>query len=266
MDNVRKYIDRLNFEMKKYNSKFLADYGGLTAKSLELALQQKQIVELVKKSLPDLTKVRQQHIIQQATFERLYRNMSGIGYDLLQGVIEKYESKGAKSASGETDLSRMSFDKSIPIVFDEVIAKIDELVKSNQTKPLIQNGWVQVFLSLIFTFLFSYKSDLFIESKFYEQGELIENAKRQIIEKIDSITEKSVWTEKEIDRPTSVFLKKSNRSQRISKLFSGDTVRLIKPEKKWAYIEFFDYNDGLPKYGWVMKKHLRKGQSTNNDK
>jgi hypothetical protein len=43
----------------------------------------------------------------------------------------------------------------------------------------------------------------------------------------------------------------------ISVLYPNQKVELLKRNKKWIYVGYFDEIDGVPKTGWVYKKYLR---------
>jgi len=43
----------------------------------------------------------------------------------------------------------------------------------------------------------------------------------------------------------------------ISVLYPNQKVELLKRNKKWIYIGYFDHVDGVPKTGWVYKKYLK---------
>lgn len=78
-----------------------------------------------------------------------------------------------------------------------------------------------------------------------------------INEKIDAVSNKTEWRAYIVERPIEVRLNKCFKSTKIAKLFDGEKVNVVKVEKKWVYIEFFDYKTGLPNYGWVPKKYLK---------
>jgi len=60
-----------------------------------------------------------------------------------------------------------------------------------------------------------------------------------------------------VERTVNLQIKPSADSQVLALLFPNQKVRLVKRKHKWIYIEFFDYLEGVPKYGWALKKYLR---------
>ncbi len=61
-----------------------------------------------------------------------------------------------------------------------------------------------------------------------------------------------------VERTVSLQLKPNTNSNVLALLFPNQKVRLVKRKHKWIYIEFFDYLEGVPKYGWAFKKYLKK--------
>jgi uncharacterized protein YgiM (DUF1202 family) len=51
-------------------------------------------------------------------------------------------------------------------------------------------------------------------------------------------------------------IKPTFKSATIAVIYPNQQVTLIKSSHKWIYVEYFDYLDGIPKYGWANKKYL----------
>lgn len=59
-----------------------------------------------------------------------------------------------------------------------------------------------------------------------------------------------------VDRTVSLRVKPITKSPRFGVLYPNQKVTLLKDGKKWLYVEYFDYSEGIPKCGWVYKKYL----------
>ena len=50
-------------------------------------------------------------------------------------------------------------------------------------------------------------------------------------------------------------------SSKFARLYPNTRVKLIVEKHKWLYVEWTDYLEAIPRYGWVNKKYLKKTQS-----
>ena len=60
-----------------------------------------------------------------------------------------------------------------------------------------------------------------------------------------------------VEREVVLRVKPKPKAAKIVILFSNQRVLLVKDNHKWIYIEYFDYLEGIPRYGWAMKKYFR---------
>ena len=60
-----------------------------------------------------------------------------------------------------------------------------------------------------------------------------------------------------VERQCSIFTKPFTKSAFVSTVYPNQRVQLIQRKHKWIYIQYFDYLDGVPKNGWVLKKYLK---------
>ncbi|MFZ3138114.1 MAG: hypothetical protein WA126_12090 [Thermodesulfovibrionales bacterium] len=135
------------------------------------------------------------------TLEIFDNNISGLGSQILHDVINIDEFVKVEISEAIT-APEVSFSDVIQRTLSEILNKIDELVKSNQTKPIIRYGWIKEFLSLIVSILISFyiasKDEKFLKLKFKEQEILIQESIKKISDKIDAITKELAgknWTE-----------------------------------------------------------------------
>jgi|GEM_PF-6402580 len=60
-----------------------------------------------------------------------------------------------------------------------------------------------------------------------------------------------------VEREVVLRVKPTTKAAKIVILFPNQRVALVKESHQWIYIEYFDYLEGVPRYGWAMKKYLR---------
>jgi hypothetical protein len=62
-------------------------------------------------------------------------------------------------------------------------------------------------------------------------------------------------------RSVNLRSRPTTKSPVIEQLLPNQIVELIQPKKKWIYVRYFDFINGLPKTGWVSKKYLKRIKS-----
>ncbi|HEX3034418.1 MAG TPA: hypothetical protein VHT73_04685 [Thermodesulfobacteriota bacterium] len=144
----------------------------------------------------------------------------------------------------------------------DFIAKLENLLALiiSKCKELATNPttyWAMVKLTItIFTFLYP----------LYEG----QRAEKRIIDFVNQ-TRTEILKEVEKLKPTEirevyyvvvreVKLKSHPRpkSATIQILSPNQRVKLIQAKGKWIYVEYFDYIEGIPKTGWVLKKYTKR--------
>jgi len=61
-----------------------------------------------------------------------------------------------------------------------------------------------------------------------------------------------------VERQVTLRLKPKSKSGKIVILFPNQQVLLVQDKHEWIYIQYFDYLEGIPRYGWAMKKYLKR--------
>jgi hypothetical protein len=61
-----------------------------------------------------------------------------------------------------------------------------------------------------------------------------------------------------VQRTIGLKVKPKFKSNTIAVLYPNQQIQLVESSHKWVYVEYFDYLDGIPKYGWASKKYLVK--------
>jgi hypothetical protein len=55
---------------------------------------------------------------------------------------------------------------------------------------------------------------------------------------------------------TSVRVSPSHKSAKVTTVYKNQLVSVLLRQKEWAYVQYFDHIDGIPKTGWVAKKYM----------
>jgi len=61
-----------------------------------------------------------------------------------------------------------------------------------------------------------------------------------------------------IKRESALKIRPSSKAATIANMYPNQKVILVKTKGRWIYIEYFDYVEGLPKAGWVLKKYANR--------
>ncbi len=61
-----------------------------------------------------------------------------------------------------------------------------------------------------------------------------------------------------VTREAVLRIKPTTKSPKISVLLPTQKVSVLKSNKRWAYVEYFDQDEKIPKTGWVFKKKLKR--------
>lgn len=61
-----------------------------------------------------------------------------------------------------------------------------------------------------------------------------------------------------VERKAKLRSHPQSNSTIIHILSSNQRVRLIQTKHKWIYVEYFDYIEGIPKNGWLLKKYTER--------
>lgn len=153
---------------------------------------------------------------------------------------------------------------------EEVLGKIESLFEE-KVGLLPQNQFsrefvINLFLSVLITIIqlwyshyLSEQSSVELNSLFREtfyRLEKIENKFENFNLDDESMEDDEIYYL--VQRTTSVHNRPNFNSLAVDYLSSKTKVRLIKTKHKWIYIEYIDYLEVIPRYGWVNKKYLKK--------
>jgi hypothetical protein len=138
----------------------------------------------------------------------------------------------------------------------------EKLTESSNNTLLTQDTLKTVIalLGLIATLYFGF-SNLANSKQSSETQQLRYN---QLLKAIEKIVENTNPTNDEIEvyyaveREFDARTKPDFKSIKFSRLYPNTKVKLIVEKHKWVYIEWTDYLEAVPRYGWVNKKYLKK--------
>lgn len=131
---------------------------------------------------------------------------------------------------------------------------IEQIAKNNPS--YVGSSFFQNLLFFIFSIIF-----MVYQGRIQEEN-IINNisvSEKRIVEKIERITPKVSLSEKYIyivRTKLNVRNQPSSKSSILDCLFPNNKVEFIKADGNWFYVQYFDFLDGLPKYGWVYSKYL----------
>ena len=211
-----------------------------------------------------------------AAYQQQFRDANKILQNVLPAYVQQFEyirknlpiileniSLNEKSSFGfqlvesvgalELDDSESNLEKILITIQETIIEQCQKIKISNSTFNTIIS-LVLFLLSLIHSHYSSKDSVAEIIGK-------IENSKQLILSELEKIKPTIKEDVKAIYyvvlRPTFLFSNSNTKSSRQGILFPNTYLKVIVKRKKWLYIEYFDFVNGIPKYGWVIKKYCR---------
>ncbi len=138
----------------------------------------------------------------------------------------------------------------------------EKLIESSSSSFTTQNtiAMILTLLGIIATCYFNLHN-LSIAEKSSETQQL---RYKQLLEAIEKIVKNTNPQNSEIEvyyvieREFDVRTKPDFKSVKFSRFYRNTKVKLIVEKHKWIYVEWTDYLDAVPRYGWVNKKYLKK--------
>lgn len=210
-------------------------------KQLKFELPEFPKINLPKQALSDLAKTLNQGRIWE-TFELLRNTYIGnLAISMREAIID--------SSTNE-----------------EVIEKIEFLYEEN-VAALPQNQFLrEFFLSQFFAIIFLIISMWYSQHLSQQSSVELRMLFGQVFERLEKIEkadlEEEVVEDSEVyyvvQRTVSVKNQPNFKSFTIDYLSSDTKVHLIKSKGKWIYVEYIDYLEVVPRYGWVSKKYLKR--------
>ncbi|MFC1591247.1 SH3 domain-containing protein [Thermodesulfobacteriota bacterium] len=144
--------------------------------------------------------------------------------------------------------------------FEDIENDIDSVFKEHCRKLpsgiISYEGMLQLFLTILFFCLST------IQTNESEERILtfLKQTEERVFQRIEELHPKQITgTLYVVKRDVRLRVKPTTKnSQIITVLHSNQIVTLLKRNKKWIYVEYFDFIEGIPRTGWVYKKYLKK--------
>ncbi len=239
-------IKNYNFPLPKINSSLLAEIYGNQIFSL-----QKIALEFTKIHAPDLAKIRANAFLMTSSIESI-KNITKLNNSF---AIELASSIYRILEGSENDKNNFS-------EFEDLVkAKVNKQPNSKASLELVM--FILTFLSFLvgsgqFYYAKLQYDDAKLSSEINDQrySELVKILNR-IAENLDEkpVNNETIYV---VQRTIKLTVKPKFKSYTIAVLYPNQQVQLVESSHKWIYVEYFDYLDGIPKYGWANKKYLVK--------
>lgn len=162
--------------------------------------------------------------------------------------------------------------------FDTVLDSVGEFVESSLQESgrstVALQFWFNVLLSLLLFFISIKLGNNATDELKRDNAESRDNVKKHITDSMNQntteVTEKVLSIIKSaipdtsseivyvVQRPAKLRVKPTNKSAAMASLYPNQLVSLCKNPGKWIYVEFYDFNEGAPRSGWVYKKYLKR--------
>jgi hypothetical protein len=149
------------------------------------------------------------------------------------------------------DGDEAAFAEHIERIFGLLIDHCKKLVPGT----ISYEGMFSIVLSL-FLFFYSLSDNRATEQRITD---LVSKKADEVIAEVSKLKPVSIdETLLVVERPARLQLRPRTKSPMIQVLARNQIVKLIDSAGKWIYVEYFDYVDGLPKNGWMLKKYSRR--------
>jgi hypothetical protein len=135
-----------------------------------------------------------------------------------------------------------------------IVEKCDELAVDPNTY------WAMIkFAFTIFVFLYPLYDSHLAEKQVVDS---IDKTRAEILRQIEQLRPSEInEAYYVVNREARIRIRPQSRSTAIQVLAPNQTLKLVKSKGKWIYVEYFDYIEGLPKSGWVLKKYTKRIKS-----
>lgn len=159
----------------------------------------------------------------------------------------------ARDISASGLVSELNIDD---LSFKDTFDLVGELYEEEGAKQYISfEGYIQILLAIML-YLAAYSASMESDSEIIGR---IDKLEVQISSQIENINqEENEGTFYIVER--AVKLRSENHTGKeavvIDVLYPNQRVKLLKRDKKWIYVSFYDYLAGVQRNGWVYKKHL----------
>ena len=119
-----------------------------------------------------------------------------------------------------------------------------------------REGMIQLLVAILILWYSIYESTKTEQRILY----VINQTESRILEKIETLKpeESGEVFYIVLGRPAQLRTRPTTKKPIIETLYPNQRVSLIEVRGKWIHVKYFDYIDGAPKSGWVLKKYLKR--------
>lgn len=175
----------------------------------------------------------------------------------------------------EQELSLEEFDGNSREIFLEDITqyfrkKIEELPKGKISAHGLLHLYMAVLatISLIFTYSqsqvnkqLSDKLSTLNENQ-VENNEILKDLNQEVIPLINDLakddSQELIYI---VTKESSIREQATSKADILYSVYPNQPVKIIKDEKRWFYVEYFDYKKSIPKMGFIYKGNVEKDYS-----
>jgi hypothetical protein len=138
----------------------------------------------------------------------------------------------------------------------EIIENLfNERIANLRPDFISREGMIQILVAIVMLWYQLYEG-MKTEQRIMDAIKQIESRLLERIEMLRPEESKEVFYVV-LRRPTQLRSRPTTKKPIIETLYPNQRVSLIEAKGKWIHI-YFDYVDGAPKSGWVLKKYLRR--------
>jgi uncharacterized protein (DUF433 family) len=255
--------------LKNLNVPLIRSFAEIAHQAI-MPLSQSMVAEIAK-TLPraDFASLASQ-AIRDLKLSTIGGNSTAVAYAALAAAqAQGFESVRESFAGVTADILRaalMSLDRDEEAFthFEELIdEKITTLPHNEVTAESLLRFLLMLFIALGSLGAEIAQTELAVESSKTQDEQ--QSAIRKVLERIADNIER-LNPEKDqnvyylVDRTVDLKLKPQERSLTITRIFRNQKTRLVRKKHRWIYVEYFDYLEAIPKYGWAKKKYFKRVQ------
>lgn len=207
--------------------------------SSEVDRQYQQLVNSM--SIPALQAISNEalwYFGSASAFSRFPESFVGQILDQLQSIPDIEDAEDVEREAG-----------TIEKLFNERISKL-------RPDFISREGMIQILVAIIILWYQMYEG-IKTEQRIMDA---IKQTESRLLEQIETLRPEE---SKEVfyvvlRRPAQLRNRPTTKKPVIEILYPNQRVSLIEAKGKWIHVKYFDYVDGAPKSGWVLKKYLRR--------
>jgi hypothetical protein len=223
--------------------------------ALALSLKEQEINDLINARANGFGNLRAVDIIPENFYQQDFWDSIDKVKDTFLGEL----STSIREAITDSQNNNELFEK-IELLIEQKLTTLPDNSFSKAALWQIVIGVLGVIVAVCAAALTTYQ---IIDSQKSSQEQKVNTDKViEVLQKIAENTSKSTNQDSPaiyvVERDVPVKIRPKFKSLTLDYLPKETKVRLLNSNHKWIYIEYIDYFEVVPKYGWVNKKYLKK--------